>query len=153
VTAAMDWDALAAGYEQAIPFSAFIGLKVKEISPGQGTVVLPAGENTMNHVRSQHAGALFTAGEAASGAAFISVFAERMADVTPLAQNAQISYTRIARGDITATGRFERDPGEIFAELDREGRVRFPIAVTLTDAEQNIVCEMSVEWYVRTKDA
>jgi hypothetical protein len=73
--------------------------------------------------------------------------------VTPLAQTAEISYKKIARGDITATGRFERDPGEIFAELDREGRVRFPIAVTLTDAEQNVVCEMSVEWHVRTRGA
>jgi acyl-coenzyme A thioesterase PaaI-like protein len=153
MTNGVDWAALAAGYEQAIPFSVFIGLRVKEISPGQGTVVLPESENTMNHVRSQHAGALFTAGEAASGAAFISVFAERMGDVTPLAQTAEISYRKIARGDITATGRFERDPAEIFAELDREGRVRFPIAVTLTDAEQNVVCEMSVEWYVRAKDA
>ena len=149
----MDYEALAAGYGQAIPFNLHIGLRVEEIGPGFGRVVLPEGASTMNHVQSQHAGALFTAGEAASGAAFISVFAERMADVTPLAQNAQISYTKIARGDITATGRFERDPQEIFAELDREGRVRFPIAVTLTDAEQNVVCEMSVEWYVRTKDA
>ena len=65
----------------------------------------------MNHVQSQHAGALFTAGEAASGAAFISAFAERMGDITPLAEKAEIAYLKIARGDITATGTFARRPG------------------------------------------
>ena len=148
-----DWDALAAGYEQAIPFSAFIGLKVAGISPGQGTVVLPEGENTMNHVRSQHAGALFTAGEAASGAAFISAFAERMGDITPLAEQAEISYLKIARGAITATGTFTDDRDALFAELDREGRVRFPTAVELRDGDDQLVAEMTVRWYVRAKSA
>src|SRR5258708_3198975 len=100
----MDYAALAAGYGQAIPFNVHIGLRVAEVGAGLGRVVLPDGESTMNHVRSQHAGALFTAGEAASGAAFISVFAERMGDITPLAEQAEISYLKIARGDITATG-------------------------------------------------
>ncbi len=147
----VDWAQVAAGYEQAIPFSAFIGLKVAEIGPGVGVVVLPEGEDTLNHVRSQHAGALFTAGEAASGAAFISIFADRMGDVTPLAETAEIAYRRIARGDITATGRFAGDTQALFDELDREGRVRFPIAVELTDAGGEVVAEMTVRWYVRVK--
>ena len=126
----MDFDALAAGYAQAIPFNIHIGLRVQEIGEGYGVVVLPDGPATMNHVRSQHAGALFTAGEAASGAAFISAFAERM-------------------GDITATGRFADDREALFAELDREGRVRFGIAVELTDPEGTVVCEMTVRWHVR----
>ncbi|MCU0258342.1 MAG: DUF4442 domain-containing protein, partial [Solirubrobacteraceae bacterium] len=58
---------------------------------------------------------------------------------------------KIARGDITATGRCDRDAGELFAELEREGRVRFPIAVELTDADGTVVCEMSVQWYVKPK--
>ena len=148
---AVDWAGVAAGYEQAIPFSVFIGLQVREIGPGVGVVVLPEGEDTLNHVRSQHAGALFTAGEAASGAAFISVFAERMAAITPLAETAEIAYRRIAHGDITATGRFAGDAEALFAELDREGRVRFPIGVELTDAEGTVVAEMTVHWYVRAK--
>jgi len=145
----MDFEALAAGYAQAIPFNIHIGLRVQEIGEGYGVVVLPDGPTTMNHVRSQHAGALFTAGEAASGAAFISAFAERMGDITPLAETAEIAYVKIARGDITATGRFTDDREALFAELDREGRVRFPISVELTDPEGTVVCEMTVRWHVR----
>lgn len=149
----MDYAALAAGYGQAIPFNLHIGLRVEEIGPGFGRVVLPEGASTMNHVQSQHAGALFTAGEAASGAAFISAFAERMGDITPLAEQAEIAYRKIARGDITATGTFTDDTDALFAELDREGRVRFPIAVELRDADDQLVAEMTVRWYVRTTGA
>ncbi len=149
----MDYVALAAGYGQAIPFNIHIGLQVQELGPGLGRVVLPADPRTMNHVKSQHAGALFTAGEAASGAAFISAFAERMGEITPLAEKADIAYLKIARGDITATGTFAEDPGALHAELDREGRVRFPIAVALTDPDDELVAEMTVHWYVRAKAA
>ena len=45
-----------------------------------------ADEHLHNHVGSQHAGALFSAGEAASGAAFVGAFAERMGEITPLAR-------------------------------------------------------------------
>ena len=41
-------------------------------------VSLPEADNLNNHVGSQHAGALFSAGEAASGGAFVGAFAERM---------------------------------------------------------------------------
>lgn len=149
----MDYAALAAGYGQAIPFASFIGLRVEEIGPGSATVTLPDGDDTMNHVRSQHAGALFTAGEAASGGAFIGVFAERMGEITPLAESAEIAYRKIARGDITARGSFAGDAAAILEELDREGRVRFPIEVELTDAGGTVVCEMTVRWYVRLNAA
>ncbi|HVP01798.1 MAG TPA: DUF4442 domain-containing protein [Solirubrobacteraceae bacterium] len=145
----MDYEALAAGYAQAIPFNLHLGLRVKEIGEGFGAVVLPDGPSTMNHVRSQHAGALFSAGEAASGAAFISVFAERMGDVTPLAERAEISYLKLARGDITATARIGGDRAALLAELDREGRLRFPVPVELTDGAGAVVGEMTVHWYVR----
>ena len=149
----MDYAALAAGYGQAIPFNLHIGLTVEEIGPGFGRVVLPEAATTMNHVQSQHAGALFTAGEAASGAAFISAFAERMGDITPLAEKADIAYLKLARGDITATGHFTDERDELLAALDREGRVRFPIAVELRDADDLLVAEMTVHWYVRLKAA
>ena len=63
----------------------------------------------MNHVQSQHAGALFTAGEAASGGAFVGGFAERMAEITPLAEKAEIQYRKVARGDITARATLSAD--------------------------------------------
>lgn len=145
----VDYAALAQAYDGLIPFARHIGLQVKAIGPGTATVVLPQAPTTLNHVQSQHAGALFTAGESASGGAFLGTFAERMGDVTPLAQSAQIRYTKIARGDVTATATFASDPASVFDELDREGKVRFDVAVELSDPDGNVVAEMTVEWYVR----
>ncbi len=145
----MDYAALASGYNQMIPFATHIGLQVKSIGPGVSTVVLPEAPATMNHVSSQHAGALFSAGESASGGAFVGSFAERLGDITPLAEKAEISYKRIARGDITANATLSADTAELLDELDREGKVRFTVQVALTDPGEDLVAEMSVQWYVR----
>jgi acyl-coenzyme A thioesterase PaaI-like protein len=145
----MDYEAVRAGLEQAVPFNTFIGLEVTEVGPGVGVVRLPDDERLHNHVASQHAGALFSAGEAASGGAFIATFADRMGEITPLAESAEIAYRKLARGPITATGRFSQDRDALLDELEAEGRVRFPIEVELTDGDGNVVAEMTVRWYVR----
>ena len=146
----MDYEALRGGMEQAIPFNVHLGLRVLAIGPALGVVELPEGPHMVNHVGSQHAGGLFSAGEAASGGAFVGAFAERMGDITPLAQRAAIEYRKIARGPITATARLE-DADARVAELDAEGVTRFEVPVELTDAEGEVVATMAVQWNVRKK--
>jgi acyl-coenzyme A thioesterase PaaI-like protein len=146
---ALDYAAVAAGLSQAIPFNVHLGLRTVTVAPDHGVVTLPDVETGRNHVGSQHAGALFSAGEAASGAAFVGSFFELMGEITPLAESAEIAYRKIAKGEITATGRFAEDRDALIARLNEEGRVRFPIAVELTDAEGVVVAEMTVNWYVR----
>ena len=146
----MDYEAVRAGYEQAIPFNQHVGLEMLEVGDGVGIVRLPEGDHLLNHVGSQHAGALFSAGEAASGGAFIGALAERMGEITPLAKSAEIDYRKIAKGPITATGRMSRDKAELMGTLESEGRVEFPIEVELVDPEGTVVCGMTVHWHVRT---
>ena len=74
----MDYEPMRSGLEQAIPFNRHLGLQVLEVADGRGVVLLPEGDELMNHVGSQHAGGLFSAGEAASGGAFVGAFAEHM---------------------------------------------------------------------------
>lgn len=146
----MDYEALRGGMEQAIPFNVHLGLKVVEIGPGLGVVELPEGKHMVNHVGSQHAGGLFSAGEAASGAAFVGAFAEKMTEITPLAQRAEIEYRKIARGPITATARLE-DAEARLGELESDGVTRFAVPVELTNADGDVVAAMSVQWNVRKK--
>jgi acyl-coenzyme A thioesterase PaaI-like protein len=148
----MDFTALADGLSQAIPYNRHLGLRVAELGPGAGVVELPDDERLRNHVGSQHAGALFAAGEAASGGAFVGAFAERLAEITPLAEGADIAYRRIARGTITATGTLSADADELLAQLDEEGAVRFTVEVDLTDGSGDTIAEMSVRWHVRAVD-
>ena len=88
----VDFEAVRAGLEQAIPFNKYLGLEVVAVADGSGSLRLPDDPNLLNHVGSQHAGALFSVAEAASGAAFIGAFLERMGEITPLAKSASIDY-------------------------------------------------------------
>ncbi len=147
---AIDYAAVDAGLNQAIPFNGYVGLETVTVAPDHGVVNLPDEAHLHNHVGSQHAGALFTAGEAASGAAFVGAFVELMGSITPLAESAEIAYRKIARGVITATARFTEDRDALVGRLNEEGRIRFPIAVEMTDAQGTVVAEMTVNWYVRS---
>jgi acyl-coenzyme A thioesterase PaaI-like protein len=144
---------VAAGLSQAIPFNVHLGLETTTVAEDHGAVRLPDEERLRNHVGSQHAGGLFSAGEAASGAAFVGAFLDIMGEITPLAESAEIAYKKLAKGEITATGRFTEDRDQLRAKLNADGRVRFPIEVEMTDTEGNVVAEMTVRWYVRRNDA
>jgi acyl-coenzyme A thioesterase PaaI-like protein len=146
----MDYDAIRAGLQGAIPFNVHIGLEVAEVAASRGVVRLPDRPEIRNHVGSQHAAALFGAGEAASGAAFVGAFAERLGDVTPLAESAEIAYRKLAQGVITATGRLDTPADQLLAALDDEGVVRFAIGVELANATGDTVAEMTVRWHVRS---
>ena len=146
---ALDYEPVRAGLEQAIPYNRHIGLRVTEVAEGRGVVVLPAADNLHNHVGSQHAGALFSAGEAASGGAFVGAFAEHLGNITPLAAGAEISYLKLAKGPITATGTLGESKDKLLSALEADGKVQFPVNVKLTNEEGTTVAEMTVTWHVR----
>jgi len=145
----MDYDALKEGLMQAIPYNRHLGLEITEIGDGEARVRLHEAEHLNNHVGSQHAGGLFSAAEAASGAAFVGAFAERLGEITPLAKGARIDYVKLARGPIDATARLEAGKDELLSRLDDDGRVEFPVEVELTDGDGNKVAEMTVDWHVK----
>src|SRR4051794_38852406 len=134
---------------QAAPFAACLGLDIARIADGEAAVILAERAELTNHVGSQHAGALFTVAEAASGAAFLGAFAERLAEVTPLARNAEIAYEKLAKGPIEATAKLGIAKSEALATLDAEGKVVFPCKIEMTDAEGTRVATASVHWHVR----
>lgn len=144
-----DFDAIAQGMTQAVPFAGHLGLKITSIDEGKAVVVLPERPELTNHVGSQHAGALFTLAETASGAAFVGAFAERLGDVTPLARSAEISYEKIAKGAIEASATLGVPAAEALATLDAEGKVEFPCDVQLADSSGTQVAKATVSWHVR----
>jgi acyl-coenzyme A thioesterase PaaI-like protein len=145
----LDYEPIRAGMEQAIPYNRHVGLAVAEVAEGRGVVTLPEGDHLHNHVGSQHAGALFSAGEAASGAAFVGAFAEHLANITPLARSAEIAYLKLAKGPITATGTLGATKQDLLGSLDADGKVEFPVNVELTDGAGTTVARMTVHWHVR----
>ncbi|HET9593484.1 MAG TPA: DUF4442 domain-containing protein [Solirubrobacterales bacterium] len=146
-----DFDLIAKGMSQAVPFVGHLNLEIIEISEGEATVVMPERPELLNHVGSQHAGALFTAAETASGAAFVGAFAERMGELTPLARSAEISYDKVAKGPITAKAKLGIAAAKAHETLDADGKVEFPCEVELTDGDGAVVAAANVRWHVRLK--
>jgi acyl-coenzyme A thioesterase PaaI-like protein len=144
-----DFDAIAKGMTMAVPFAGHLELEITKVAEGEAVVVLPERPELTNHVGSQHAGALFTAAETASGAAFVGAFAERMGDVTPLARSAEIAYEKIAKGPIEASATLGMPKDEALTTLDRDGKVEFPCEVVLTDPSGAQVATATVRWHVR----
>ncbi|HMJ35699.1 MAG TPA: DUF4442 domain-containing protein [Baekduia sp.] len=147
----MDFEAMRAGLEQAVPFNQHLGLEVVELAIGRAVVRLPDDSGLRNHVGSQHASALFAAGQAAAGAALAATFVERLEALEPLPEGADITYMKIPRAVITATAVLAATPDELLAELERDGEVRFSIAVGLTDGAGDVVADMTARWLVRAE--
>lgn len=145
----MDYDALKDGLMQAIPYNRHLGLEMLEIGDGTARVRLPDEDHLNNHVGSQHAGGLFSAAEAASGAAFVGAFAERLGEITPLAKGARIDYVKLAKGPIDANARLDATKDDLLGRLDADGRVEFPVEVELNDENGTKVAGVRVDWHVR----
>lgn len=136
-------------FEQNVPYAKHTGIELLEIADGHGSAKLPDRTETRNHMGTQHAGALFTLGEAASGAASVFLFADKVTSVKAAITDANISYLRSARGDIHAAGKLRQSGSDILAIFEAEGKVEYNVDVILTDGKDREVCKMDVSWSIR----
>ena len=132
-----------------LPLNRHLGIAVEGASGESGTCRLPERDELKNHVGTQHAGALFTVGEAASGACVLGALGERIAAATPLAKKATIEYKKPASGPILATAKLVEPIASVLDRLESAGRTVFDVAVSLTDTSGLVVAEMNVSWHLR----
>lgn len=134
--------------QNSVPFAAHSGVVLTGLSDAGATAHLPQTAFSVNHIASQHAGALFTLGETASGAAMAGVFAPVMMTIRPVTSDATIRYVKVAKGLITASAAVAGDPAELLSALKLQGRVSFSVDVRLTDEAGEEVATMQVQWHV-----
>ncbi len=137
-------------FEQNVPYAKHTGIELLVIADGHGAAKLPDRPETTNHMGSQHAGALFTLAEAASGAASVFLFADKVTSVKAAITDATISYLRAARGDIHAEGKLRQPGSQILATFDADGKVEYMVDVVLTDSKDREVCKMDVKWSIKS---
>lgn len=131
-----------------VPFASHTGVAVLSVGDGVATAELEQSPVTINHIGSQHAGALFTLAEAASGAAMIGALVDRVLDVRPLVRSARIDYRKVARGTITATATTTVAGSDLRDALDEHGRTDALVEVVLSDADGVEVATVSVDWAI-----
>ena len=145
-----DYDAIRETMPQLVPFVKTLGLEYLELSEGRAVLRLSDDPAFHNHVGGPHAGAIFTLAESASGAVVIGSFEDLLGRVTPLAASAEISYTKLQKGPVTAEATLGRPAAEVRAELDETGRtVQFPVSVQMRDADGNDTSHMTISWALR----
>ena len=136
-------------FDENVPYAKHSGIQLLEIAEGHGSAELPDWRDTQNHMGTQHAGALFTLGEAASGASSVFLFADKVLIVLAAISSATIEYIRGARGVIQAFGKLRGSGEEILAEFNTEGRVKYVVDVSLKDSKKREVAKMEVHWSVQ----
>jgi uncharacterized protein (TIGR00369 family) len=149
----MDADQLKGMLSQVVPFNRHLGLEVLDVGEGMATVRLPEEPHLLNHVGTQHAGALFGVAEAASGGAMLGAFSDLVGKVTPLARRAEIVYLKPARGPITASAALAEEQDAIRTRLEADGKSDFPVKVSLEDGAGLVVAEVTVSWHLRANSA
>lgn len=132
----------------SVPFAQHVGVSVTSVVDGLAMATLGDDEFTKNHVGIHHSGALFTVGQAASGAALAGVMADVLLEMHPLVKSASISYRKPASGVITATASTSKPGSKARSEYAANGRTTFLIDVSMTNSDGDEVASMNVEWVV-----
>jgi uncharacterized protein (TIGR00369 family) len=137
---------------EAEPFLGYVGLQVLEARRGTAVLRLKLRQDVSNHADTVHGGAQYALGEATAIALAATLFPGQIAHLDLVSANATIAYRRAAHGDLTARAELPDDECErVRGELDQHGRVRFPVAVTLTDADSVVATTLTVEVAARLR--
>ena len=142
------YDMIKAHLDTAVPFANHVGVRLLEIGDGSASAELEQRKEVSNHIKSMHAGAMFTLGEAASGAAMAGALAPVILDMRPVAATGAIAFKKVAMGTLTAHAKTSRAGAELMQAIKEDGKVAFDVTVDIQDASGDTVVEMSVNWYV-----
>lgn len=145
----MDFEAVQASMPKLVPMVGTLNLEFLQLSEDEAVLRLPDQPAYHNHIGGPHAGAMFTLGESASGALVLGNFADHLAEVTPLAVEANIAYQRVAKGTVVATAVMDRTAPDILAELNSGTRPEFRVDITIATEDGTVTGRMYVVWTLK----
>ena len=127
------------------PFIGTLGIEVLELDRDHCLLRLPDLVSSRNHMGGPHAGAIFSLGETAAATLMVENFSSWFDRVVPLAVNAEISWSKLARSAVTAEARMLRPVAEIEAELVAGARPEWSSSLLFRREQDGEVCgEMTV---------
>ncbi|MDX1657347.1 MAG: DUF4442 domain-containing protein [Nitriliruptorales bacterium] len=134
-----------------MPFTAYMDVGVRNVSPGEAEIELPEDERFTNHVGTVHAIAELVPAETAGGAAIVSELSDLIeAGYVPIAKALRVSWTAPARGTLTARARLlDEQAGSMRAAAERGEQVACTLPITVTDPDGTTVAEVEVDYVLK----
>lgn len=120
---------------RTVPYSASIGAKVQELTPGHVRINLQDRRKVRNHLHSIHAIALMNLGELATGLAGLTALEN---EAKSIVVKLSMEYHKKARGKLLATADVEP-----FTVLEKSERI---IEGRITDEENDLVAVCQATW-------
>jgi acyl-coenzyme A thioesterase PaaI-like protein len=141
---------LRAVIEGGTPFARTLGATLVSVGVGTTVMALDPPESLQNHVGGPHAATLFGFAETAAAGVVVTLFEDLVRDGgIPLIKGAEISYSAVARGPITATAAFAGDAEGVRASFAERGVAVFPVEVAIATADgtqtAQVVAQMALK--------
>lgn len=129
----------------AAPFTGTVRPRVTSLEPGRSEVCMRERRRVRQHLKSVHAGALFTLAEGASGLAMMAWVPD---SARAIVTSMQIAYHKKGRGQLTATATCDvPDLAALEPATDSDHEMTVTIAVT--DGAGDAVCTAEATWRIR----
>lgn len=139
-----------------VPFAQHLGLQVQGLDGRSASVLAVPAPHLSNHVGSLHAGLVFAACEAASGAALAGALAAVILRARFVVRDARIAYLKPATGDVTATAALVDEGERLLDELQHLGRADAVVDVnarvrgaSASPHDALVVAKASFTWHLR----
>ena len=127
------YDMIKAQLDTAVPFANHVGVRLLELGDGTASAELEQRDEVSNHIQSMHAGAMFTLGEAASGAAMAGALAPVILNMRPVAAVANIAFKKVAKGMLTAHAKTSQEGAALMQAIKDDGKVAFDVHVDVIE--------------------
>lgn len=122
--------------EAGSPFARTLGPTLQSLEDGVVRLALDSPEGLLNHVGGPHAATLFGLAETAAAGVVVSLFEDLVTSgAVPLIKSAEIDYTALAIGKVTASASFAGDADGVRASYAQRGVAVFPVEVVITDGK------------------
>lgn len=130
-----------------LPFNKYIGLKDSE--QDGFLLTLPKSRNYFNHLKTLHAGVLFTLAEASSGKFLLNEFADIEFPIIPMLRKTTVKYTKAVKGRVKSKGiLIGKTKEEIIRELLRKSRTLIDVQVKVYSEDDEEVMSSVFQWFV-----
>jgi acyl-coenzyme A thioesterase PaaI-like protein len=134
--------------DDIIPLNKLVGIEILSIGDGVAEACVALRPDLTNHIGSAHATLIFGVAEAASGAAMSGALAPSVADIRPVAAQAQIAFLKIAKSNLTAKARVSESTDALRARLAETSKVVFDVNIGVFDEANDEIAQVTVNWHV-----